>query len=189
MIGAMVNANSSYMFKNHFQNQRDEKSVKNSSENYENGVGGNSSVLNPNESEENSRISDPNKPDKDSDVLNQSKKKECKTCKNRKYQDGSNDPGVSYKSPTKIDAKAAGMAVRRHEMEHVVRERYKAQQEGRKVVSQTVTMHSAICPECGKAYISGGTTRTVTSGPRAKEFQAGLKDPSSEKGVNLDMTA
>ena len=27
---------------------------------------------------------------------------ECQTCKERKYQDGSNDPGVSFKTPTKM---------------------------------------------------------------------------------------
>ena len=30
------------------------------------------------------------------------------------------------------------------------------------MVSQSVTMHSEICPECGKSFVSGGTTRTVT---------------------------
>ena len=47
-------------------------------------------------------------------------------------------------------------------MEHVYREQAKADREGRKVVSQNVTMHTEICPECGKSYVSGGTTRTVT---------------------------
>lgn len=27
---------------------------------------------------------------------------ECQTCKNRKYQDGSNDPGVSFKAATHV---------------------------------------------------------------------------------------
>ncbi len=88
---------------------------------------------------------------------------ECKTCEERKYQDGSDDPGVSYKLPTKISADEAPAAVRSHEQEHVVRERAEAQREGRKVVSQSVTIHTAICPECGKVYVSGGTTRTVTA--------------------------
>ena len=87
---------------------------------------------------------------------------ECQTCKERKYQDGSDDPGVSFKTPTNIAPEQAASAVRGHEMEHVVREQAKAQREDRKVVSQTVTMHTAICPECGKAYVSGGTTRTTT---------------------------
>ena len=87
---------------------------------------------------------------------------ECQTCKERKYQDGSNDPGVSFKTPTNIAPERAASAVRGHELEHVVREQAKARQEGRKVVSQSVTYHTAICPECGKVYVSGGTTRTVT---------------------------
>ena len=87
---------------------------------------------------------------------------ECQTCEGRKYQDGSDDMGVSYQTPTNIKPEQAASAVRGHEMEHVYREQAKAQREGRKVVSQNVTMHTEICPECGKAYVSGGTTRTVT---------------------------
>ena len=90
------------------------------------------------------------------------KEGECETCEKRKYQDGSDDPGVSFKTPTNIKPEQAASAVRGHEMEHVVREQAKAGREGRKVVSQSVTMHTEICPECGKAYVSGGTTRTVT---------------------------
>ncbi len=87
---------------------------------------------------------------------------ECQTCKERKYQDGSDDPGVSFKTPTNVAPEQAASAVRGHENEHVVREQAKARQEGRKVVSQSVTYHTGICPECGKAYVSGGTTRTIT---------------------------
>lgn len=88
---------------------------------------------------------------------------ECQTCKERKYQDGSDDPGVSYQTPTRISPQSAASAVRGHEMEHVVRENAKAQREDRKVVSQSVTLHTAICPECGDVYVSGGTTRTTTA--------------------------
>lgn len=87
---------------------------------------------------------------------------ECETCESRKYQDGSDDMGVSFQTPTNIKPEQAASAVRGHEMEHVVREQAKADREGRKVVSQNVTMHTEICPECGKSYVSGGTTRTVT---------------------------
>ena len=87
---------------------------------------------------------------------------ECQTCKNRKYQDGSDDPGVSFKSPTNIAPDQAASAVRGHEMEHVVREQAKAEREDRRVVQQSVTLHTDICPECGDVYISGGTTRTTT---------------------------
>ena len=87
---------------------------------------------------------------------------ECQTCESRKYQDGSDDMGVSFQTPTNIKPEQAASAVRGHEMEHVYREQAKADREGRKVVSQSVTMHSEICPECGKSFVSGGTTRTVT---------------------------
>lgn len=101
------------------------------------------------------------------------KEGECETCEKRKYQDGSDDPGVSFKTPTNIKPEQAASAVRGHEMEHVVREQAKAGREGRKVVSQSVTMHTEICPECGKAYVSGGTTRTVT---KADTDNAGQQD-------------
>lgn len=87
----------------------------------------------------------------------------CETCEKRKYQDGSDDPGVSFKTATQVAPETAQAAVRGHEMEHVVREQAKAKREDRKVVSQSVTYHTGICPECGKIYISGGTTRTVTA--------------------------
>ena len=89
-------------------------------------------------------------------------KVECQTCKERKYQDGSDDPSVSFKTPGKIDPEIAGAVVRAHEQEHVSHETAKAQMSGRKVVSQSVSIHTGICPECGKTYVSGGTTRTVT---------------------------
>ncbi len=90
------------------------------------------------------------------------KEGECQTCEERKYQDGSDDMGVSFQTPTNVKPEQAASAVRGHEMEHVYREQAKADREGRKVVSQSVTMHTGICPECGKSYVSGGTTRTVT---------------------------
>ena len=97
------------------------------------------------------------------DVRKVAEEAECQTCARRKYQDGSDDPGVSFKTPTSIDPSQAASAVRGHEMEHVVREQSKAQREDRKVVSQSVNYHTAICPECGRVYVSGGTTRTVTA--------------------------
>ena len=95
----------------------------------------------------------------------------CETCEERKYQDGSDDPGVSFKTPTNVAPEMAASAVRGHEQEHVVREQAKAQREDRKVVSQTVTYHTGICPECGRVYVSGGTTRTVTAADNQPEQQ------------------
>lgn len=102
-------------------------------------------------------------------------KGECKTCRERKYQDGSDDAGVSYQTPTHIAPEQAASAVMGHEMEHVVREQAKAEREDRKVVSQSVTMHTAVCPECGRVYVSGGTTRTTTVGTE----DTGMEDASS----------
>lgn len=97
------------------------------------------------------------------DVYKTIEEGECQTCEQRKYQDGSDDPGVSFKTASHIAPEQAASAVRGHEMEHVVREQASAAREDRKVVSQTVSFHTEICPECGKVYVSGGTTRTVTA--------------------------
>lgn len=88
----------------------------------------------------------------------------CQTCQERKYQDGSDDPGVSFKSPTQLTPEEAATAVRGHEMEHVVRNQAKAAREDREIVSQSIVIHTDICPECGRVYTSGGTTTTVTKG-------------------------
>ena len=111
----------------------------------------------------------------------------CQTCENRKYQDGSDDMGVSFQTPTNIAPEQVASAVRGHENEHVVREQAKARMEGRKVVSQSVTLHTDICPECGKVYISGGTTRTVTKAenqpePAESAQEQGEKAPFSVFG-------
>lgn len=98
---------------------------------------------------------------------------ECKTCEERKYQDGSDDMGVSFKTPTRVAPRMAASAVRGHEMEHVGREQAKAQRENRRVISQSVTYRTAICPECGKVYVAGGTTRTTTAAnPEQQEPEA-----------------
>ena len=100
--------------------------------------------------------------------LDNAGKIECQTCKDRKYQDVSDDPGVSFKTPSKITGNA-GAAVMSHEQEHVRNETAKAAREDRKIVSQSVTLQTSICPECGTAYVSGGTTRTVTKSDNVDE--------------------
>ena len=104
-----------------------------------------------------------------------SEEAECKTCQERKYQDGSNDPGVSFKTPTHIGPDQSASAVRGHEMEHVARERAKAQSEGRRVISQSVSMQTGICPECGSVYVAGGVTRTTTAADTKQQEKP--KDP------------
>lgn len=109
----------------------------------------------------------------------------CETCKNRKYQDGSDDPGVSFQTPTALDPKEAAVAVRSHENEHVGREKAAALREGREVVSQSVAYHTGVCPECGSVYVSGGTTRTVTKKQVDQTYGLLLE----VKGAYLDITA
>ena len=111
---------------------------------------------------------------------------ECQTCKQRKYQDGSDDMGVSFKTPTHVAPEAAASAVRGHEQEHVVREQAKAEREDRRVVSQDVTLHTGICPECGKVYISGGTTRTVTAAKSDSHVEDILTDASGQEPENRE---
>lgn len=87
---------------------------------------------------------------------------ECSTCKNRTYTDGSSDATVSLQSPTRVSPEEAYATVRNHEQQHVVHEQVRARESGLRVVSQNVAIHSAICPECGRSYVSGGVTTTVT---------------------------
>jgi hypothetical protein len=56
----------------------------------------------------------------------------------------------------------AAAAVAAHEQEHVRNEQAKAYREDREIVSQTVTLTYDDCPECGRHYVSGGTTRTTS---------------------------
>lgn len=112
---------------------------------------------------------------------------ECQTCRNRKYVDRSNDATVSFQSPTRVAPGGAETAVRAHEQEHVSNEQQKAEEEGRKVVSQTVSIQYGICTECGRSYVAGGTTTTVTraeSQPGA--FLDGLS-PAGPPGGSVDL--
>ncbi|NLW80042.1 MAG: hypothetical protein GXY32_11640 [Ruminococcaceae bacterium] len=114
-------------------------------------------------------------------IMNDRFNETCRTCKERRYTDGSNDAGVSFKTPQHIDPGASASVVSAHEQEHVTREQAKAQREGAKVVSQSVVLHGAICPECGRYYIAGGTTTTVTK-------SGGKSQPEPQEG-RLDTTA
>lgn len=109
------------------------------------------------------------------DKLN-GKQDECQTCKNRKYQDVSDDPGVSFKSAAKVGPEGAAAAVRGHEYEHVYRNQAKAAREGKEVVYQSVRIKTAICPECGDSYVAGGETTTVTKTKPEKVEPADKKD-------------
>jgi len=113
---------------------------------------------------------------------------ECQTCKNRKYKDGS-DEMVSFKSPAHISPESAASAVRAHEQEHVSNAYSKAATGNGKVISASVSIHTAICPECGRSYVSGGTTNTqIKYYNEDNPYQKDLKAADHEKyaGMNLD---
>lgn len=115
---------------------------------------------------------------------------ECQTCENRKYQDGSNEHDVSFKSASKVAPEAAASAVRSHEQMHVTNAYQKAEKDNGKVVSANVTIHTSICPECGKTYVSGGTTRTtIKYSNEENPYQKNLKNLQGGflRGMNLDM--
>lgn len=110
---------------------------------------------------------------------------ECQTCKNRKYRDGSDDPGVSFKSPGKIAPANAEAVVRGHEYEHVNRNQAKAAREDKEIVYQSVVIKHGICPECGDTYVTGGQTTTVTRAAKDDRYSVGMKDSESGKLLNV----
>lgn len=116
---------------------------------------------------------------------------ECQTCKNRKYQDGSNE-NVSFKSPTHVSPNAAASAVRAHEGEHVSNAYSKAAQNNGKVINASVTIHTSVCPECGRTYVSGGTTdTTIKYSNEDNPYVKNLKAQQGEalKGRHVDVAA
>lgn len=113
---------------------------------------------------------------------------ECQTCKNRKYQDGS-DEMVSFKAPAHISPESSAAKVMSHEQEHVTNAYKDAAQNNGKVVSCSVTLKSAICPECGRSYIAGGTTSTqIKYYNEDNPYQKDLKQTDGLKyaGMNAD---
>lgn len=85
---------------------------------------------------------------------------ECQTCKNRKYQDAS-DEMVSFKTPGNISPEESYAKVMAHEQEHVTNAIAEGNEKNKDLVSATVSLKIATCPECGRTYIAGGTTRTT----------------------------
>lgn len=113
---------------------------------------------------------------------------ECQTCKNRKYQDGS-DEMVSFKSAQHISAGSEGARVRAHEQEHVSNAYKDAAENNGKVLQATVSIKTAICPECGRSYVAGGTTNTqIKYYNEENPYQKDLKATDHDKyaGMNTD---
>lgn len=101
---------------------------------------------------------------------------ECQTCRNRKYQDGS-DEMVSFKAAAHIAPSNAAAVVMGHEREHVANAYQKAEQNHGEVMRASVRLHTDVCPECGRTYVSGGNTTTQIryyneSNPYQKDMKA-----------------
>ena len=115
----------------------------------------------------------------------------CEECASRTYVDGSNESDVSFKAPGHISPQASAATVMAHEQEHVANAYQSAN--GKKdgqVIRATVTLDHAICSECGRSYVSGGTTGTTIKytesnpyGANAKAFDAA----NGAVGANLDI--
>lgn len=114
---------------------------------------------------------------------------ECKTCQNRKYQDGSDEGNVSFKAAAHVSPQAAGAAVRAHEGQHVSNAFKKASQDGGKVLQASVAIHTSVCPECGRTYVSGGTTTTkIKYSNEENPYTKNLKNSDNGllSGMNFD---
>lgn len=108
---------------------------------------------------------------------------DCETCKNRKYKDGSDESDVSFQTATHIDPSSAGARVRAHEQEHVSNAYSKAAEAGGKVISVGVAIHTSVCPECGRSYVSGGVTHSVIAYPQengAPKIESTNGDPEKK---------
>ena len=107
---------------------------------------------------------------------------ECSTCANRMYQDGS-DENVSFKAAAHVSPTAAGAAVRAHEGEHVSNAYKKAAMNNGKVMSTGVAIHMSTCPECGRSYVSGGTTYTSIRYYEDNPYGANAKSLDAAAGI------
>ena len=115
---------------------------------------------------------------------------ECETCKNRKYIDGSDEANVSFKNAAHVSPEAAGAAVRAHEGQHVSNAYSKASEKDGKVIFASVRIHTAICPECGRSYVSGGVTDTqIKYYNESNPYQQDLKatDGMKARGERVDL--
>ena len=116
---------------------------------------------------------------------------ECKTCENRKYVDGSNETDVSYKKPGVKKTEESYAKVSSHEREHVANAIAKGNKPGAKLISASVTLKMGMCPECGKAYVSGGVTSTAIKYSEDNPYEKNRKSYEAGffKGNNVDVSA
>ena len=105
---------------------------------------------------------------------------ECMTCKNRKYVDGSDEGNVSFKAPGHIAPGSSAAMVSAHEQQHVANARREGSKDNAKLVSATVRLKLAVCPECGTSYVAGGLTSTTIKYSEENPYE------QNRKGVEGD---
>ena len=111
-------------------------------------------------------------------AMKRSGQMECETC------------NVSYKGATHIDPSGAASKVMAHEQEHVLNAYRKASSKDGEVINATVTVKTAVCPECGRSYVSGGVTNTAIKYPATQYGQNQKKaDYADIAGNNVDYVA
>lgn len=104
---------------------------------------------------------------------------ECETCASRKYQDGSDENDVSFKTPGHIDPDISASVVLGHEHEHVANAYEKERNGEGEVKNVTVTLHNDICPECGRVFVAGGVTHTEMTHAQEKDNLGSVVDIES----------
>lgn len=115
---------------------------------------------------------------------------ECTTCENRMYVDGSNESDVSFKAPGHISPEQSYAKVMSHEQEHVSNARAKGSKPDTQLMSATVSLKMATCPECGRRYVAGGLTKAAIKYTEKSPYDNGRKiiEGSFLKGMNVDKT-
>ena len=80
--------------------------------------------------------------------------------------------------------------VRHALVQEIINAYEKAEKDNGKVISASVAIHTSICPECGKTYVSGGTTKTMIKYANEENpYQKNFKNMQGGflRGMNLDL--
>lgn len=115
---------------------------------------------------------------------------ECATCESRMYVDGSDESDVSFKAPGHISPEQSYSKVLSHEQEHVSNAIAKGNEPNARLISASVSLKMATCPECGRCYVAGGLTKTTMEYSKSSPYDSGRKliEGSFVKGMNIDKT-
>jgi len=100
----------------------------------------------------------------------------CGTCVSRTYQDQSGDIGVSFKGGASVAPEAAASMIFAHEREHAAIAHQEAQRTGGHADTD-IRVHTSICPDCKKVYVSGGEAR-VSITPPDEDVMDSYGDPA-----------